>query len=114
MSHSPTYTPERSSQTDRQFVEPVASLRRLVEVDGRASPGTTTDARMVLHEAVSAAAEAASRALFLAQVLDEALALLQYEDAAPLTLAPARVSSYEAGELSPREREVLALVAAGQ
>lgn len=72
------------------------------------------DARNTLREAAFAAAEAAARARSVADALDEALAALrETETASPPGLAwpgaPPRVDL-----LSPREREVLALVAEGR
>lgn len=72
-------------------------------------------ARGALLDAASAAAEAAERAQAIAAVLDEALALLagarEAGPGAPALLAPA---PSEIDGLSPREREVLALVAEGR
>jgi DNA-binding CsgD family transcriptional regulator len=77
--------------------------------------GRAADATRALREAASTAAEAASRARSVVDLLDEVLAELQCAEAAP-GLAP--VSSQpcpqEPNKLSAREREVLALVAAGQ
>ena len=62
----------------------------------------------------AAAAEAAARALSLAERLDEALRTLTAQESSP-ALAPAlpAISSSATDALSPREREVLSLVAAG-
>jgi DNA-binding NarL/FixJ family response regulator len=68
-----------------------------------------------LREAASAAAEAASRARAVAQLLDEALVVLNDAEMAAVAVAsPADAIGYGVGALSPREREVLALVAEGR
>jgi len=73
------------------------------------------EARSALREAVTAAADAAARARSVAQALDEALAVLKAAEAgqAPPHL-PVRVSSRPNAVLSPREQEVLELVAVGR
>jgi DNA-binding NarL/FixJ family response regulator len=74
---------------------------------------TTAEARTALREAAEAAAAAAARAFSLAELLDDELAVLAEEE---IRRAPQRSSndfSDGANSLSPREREVLALVAAG-
>ena len=72
------------------------------------------DAWMVLRDAAVAAEEAAARARSLAALLDETLAALKDVGTAPV-IAPTAWAAVprEADALSPREREVLALVAAG-
>ncbi len=73
------------------------------------------EARTALREAAAAATDAAARARAVAQVLDEALAALKAAEAGQgFTRAPVGVSSLPTAELSPREREVLALVAEGR
>ena len=75
----------------------------------------TADARIALREAAATAAEAASRARIVAQLLDEALAGLQDGEPGPgLVLVSSRRSPGEPDALSAREREVLALVAEGR
>jgi DNA-binding NarL/FixJ family response regulator len=77
----------------------------------------TQEARAALDEAVYAAALAAARALAVAEVLDEALAALEETGItpAPVVAATATVEMpADTGVLSPREREVLALVAEGR
>jgi DNA-binding NarL/FixJ family response regulator len=74
----------------------------------------TAEARTALEEAAVAAAVAAQRALSVAEALDEALAVLEAADEpAPPSPAP-RMAALKTGLLSPREREVLALVAEGR
>ena len=71
--------------------------------------------RAELREAASAAAEAAARARSVAELLDEALAALNDAGVAPMPLATPSAASHRGAErLSPREREVLALVAGGR
>jgi DNA-binding NarL/FixJ family response regulator len=72
----------------------------------------TAQAREALEEAAAAAAAAAEQAYSVAEVLDEALAILA-EAEAMSTSAPAIFVAPES-VLSPREREVLALVAEGR
>ena len=70
------------------------------------------------HGISTAAAEAANRALFLAHLLEEVLAELPDTDVAPLRTTPTDeakdVPPCGTDRLTQREREVLALVAAGQ
>lgn len=72
----------------------------------------TLDARNALQEAALAAAVAAQRAYTYAEKLDEALAALHRTEAAAPALPPAAAIPSE--PISPREREVLALVAEGR
>lgn len=77
--------------------------------------GATADVRTALREAAFATAEAAARARALAALLDEALAVLTDGETAPVRApTPSEASQREADALSPREREVLALVAEGR
>ena len=70
--------------------------------------------RAELREAASAAAEAAARARSVAELLDEALAALNDAGFAPIPrTTPSAASHRGAKSLSPRERDVLALVAGG-
>jgi DNA-binding NarL/FixJ family response regulator len=73
----------------------------------------TVDARAALEDAALAAAEAAARALSVAEVLDEALAILANVPSSAI-IPPANVLPSPVAELSPREQEVLALVAEGR
>jgi DNA-binding CsgD family transcriptional regulator len=75
----------------------------------------TMEARLALEEAVAAAAVAAQRAIDVAEALDETLAILAAEEPV-LTLVPsiADADPSDVDTLSPREREVLALVAEGR
>ena len=75
---------------------------------------TTAEARTALLEAAMAAAAAADRALSLAELLDEGLHVLAPENLPPIAPRPVREADLTTDSLSPREREVLALVAAGQ
>jgi len=75
---------------------------------------TTAEARTALREAAAAAATAAARALSLAELLDEGLAGMAEGESAPAPRRPSADVSHTAGSLSSREREVLALVVAGQ
>ena len=85
-------------------------------VDRGSLKQATLDARTALQEAAVAAAVAAQRAITYAERLDEALAALNQAEAQTHVLpasAPAR-ATFPAAQLSPREREVLALVAEGR
>jgi DNA-binding NarL/FixJ family response regulator len=75
----------------------------------------TVEARTALENAAVAAAEAAARARSVAVVLDEALAVLAAAEGA-VSPAPRDESALrgQIGGLSPREREVLAMVAEGR
>jgi DNA-binding CsgD family transcriptional regulator len=77
----------------------------------------TIEARAILEAAANAAAEAAEQALAVAVALDQALAQLEEHDPHEVSVALASnadsVPRTPLGELSPREREVLALVARG-
>jgi DNA-binding NarL/FixJ family response regulator len=75
----------------------------------------TMDARLTLEEAVAAAAVAAQRAIDIAEVLDETLAILTAgEPVAAVVPSVAGDDPADVDTLSPREREVLALVAEGR
>lgn len=74
----------------------------------------TVEARAALEEAVVAAAVAAQRARSLTMILEEALADLATPEEGHGRPAPAAEVSDHAEALSPREREVLALVAEGR
>ena len=71
-------------------------------------------ARTALRDAFAAAAEAADRALFLAQLLEEVMAGLPQAVVAPVRADPPASVPCGPDWLSPREQEVLALVAAGR
>jgi DNA-binding NarL/FixJ family response regulator len=111
---SPALAPERSAHPGWQLEELFASERWLVAGDARNRPGTTIDARTALYEAASAAAEAAARALSLAQLLEEVLAELPEAEVAVVRTDPQVADPCGPDWLSPREREVLALVTAGR
>jgi DNA-binding NarL/FixJ family response regulator len=72
------------------------------------------EARTTLREAAFAAAEAATRARAVADALDEALAALREADPAPPPAMAWSGVPHRVDLLSPREREVLALVAEGR
>ncbi|MGH2615546.1 MAG: response regulator transcription factor [Thermomicrobiales bacterium] len=74
----------------------------------------TAEARTALEEAVVAAAVAAERARSLTVMLEQALAVLEKSESAPAPgPAPTAKPNGKADALSPREQEVLALVAEG-
>jgi DNA-binding NarL/FixJ family response regulator len=74
----------------------------------------TAEARTALEDAAVAAAQAAARARSVATVLDEALAVLAAAERA-VSSAPHEEPALRSqiGGLSPREQEVLAMVAEG-
>lgn len=75
----------------------------------------TAEARTALEDAVIAAAVAAQRARSLTVALEEALSLLgTTPEVSASRSTPAAEAKLHAGSLSPREREVLALVAEGR
>ena len=78
------------------------------------SVGATTEALAALEEAAFAATMAAERAFSFAVVLDEALAVLADTGYTHPTGPPSDDTSTGVGVLSPREREVLELVAEGR
>ncbi|MFL5332591.1 MAG: response regulator transcription factor [Geminicoccaceae bacterium] len=75
----------------------------------------TAEIQAELREAVAAAAEAADRAHAIAAHLEQVLAAIYDARSTPMPPAtPLALSWREAEQLSPREREVLALVAGGR
>ena len=73
------------------------------------------EARTALTHAALAAEIAAQRARSVALALEEALAVLNdAEGIPPVVATPPDASALRVGALSPREREVLALVAEGR
>ena len=74
---------------------------------------TAEDVRAALKDAVFAAAEAFQRAVRMAEALDESLAVLEAAHGV-VARSPANRETSLAKPLSPREQEVLALVAAGR
>ena len=73
------------------------------------------DARDALREAAAAAGEAAARARAVAVLLDEVMTALADAAPAPVSGRPSAVPAQaETESISPREREVLALVAEGR
>jgi DNA-binding CsgD family transcriptional regulator len=81
--------------------------------DGAALIHAAAEARTALREAEVAATEAADHARSLAALLDEALVVLREAGTASAPAFP-HASPHGADALSPREREVLALVAEGR
>ena len=78
-------------------------------------PRATAEARAALRETASAAVEAAARAHSLAALLDETLAALEDGQPVPaLTSVPLPAAQLRTDMLSPREWDVLALVAEGR
>ena len=73
----------------------------------------TVEARLALEEAVAAAMFAARQALTYVGVIKEALGILDQTADASRTRPPAQPNREAITLLSPREREVLALVAEG-
>jgi DNA-binding NarL/FixJ family response regulator len=74
----------------------------------------TTEALSALEDAAFAATVAAERAFSLAAVLDQTLAVLTEAGRIHLPLPPSHDASPGAVVLSPRERQVLELVAEGR
>jgi DNA-binding NarL/FixJ family response regulator len=76
---------------------------------------TASEARVALREAAVAAVEAAARARAVADELDQALAALKELEIGSPTMPPSWHDALRGvALLSPREREVLALVAEGR
>ena len=88
----------------------LAGSRQERTVDSR----ITTKALTALEAAARAAAVAVERALAAAEALDEAMAVLAEPHTRHATLPPFRDTERAVAMLSPREREVLALVAEGR
>ena len=105
-----------SPETERRALAPRA-IRRAESgaTDFAKLERATIEARQALEEAVIAAAVAAQRAMEVAEALDETLAVLAAAES-EVECAPPSFGAEEAhvGTLSPREREVLALVAEGR
>jgi DNA-binding NarL/FixJ family response regulator len=113
MSLSHALVSERESRS--VWLSPEPNQYFAVPRDSAVLVGATADARTALREAAVATAEAAARARSLAELLDEALAVLTDGETAPvLAPTPSAASQHEVDALSPREREVLALVAEGR
>ncbi|HET7093146.1 MAG TPA: helix-turn-helix transcriptional regulator [Thermomicrobiales bacterium] len=79
--------------------------------DGLARGRAALEAPALLRDAAAAAADAAMRALAVAALLDEALTAMNDRRSRPA--APTAALPRDSDRLSPREKEVLALVTAG-
>ncbi|MGH2617340.1 MAG: response regulator transcription factor, partial [Thermomicrobiales bacterium] len=101
--------PVRATRHDRRAEAGIAGVPHRHGALHRA----TVEARAALQDAALSAAGAAARARSLAEALDEALAILASVPLAESTLLRGN-GSVPAADLSPREREVLALVADGR
>ena len=120
-----TLAPGAAEGRARQWIAPARSRprgdRRLAHrprgsVDQEGLKQATLDARSALQEAAVAAAVAAQRAFVYAEKLDEALTALNRPEVAEPALLPPSASPAVAPSqtLSPREKEVLVLVAEGR
>jgi DNA-binding NarL/FixJ family response regulator len=101
--------PARSQQDAR-----IVAHRRRTPPDRAALARATSEAQAALHEAAAAAADAAAQARSMATVLDQALAVLAATEVAPAERQASRLAPSPRVALSPRERDVLALVAEGR
>ena len=116
--NSPTISPERHNPMTNWPPRMLAVQRPEPKPNVHEAPAESlsperaiVDAQSVLRDAASAAADAATRALAVAALLDQALATLNDQGAAPAP--PSAALPAGACQLSPREREVLALVTTG-
>lgn len=91
----------RTSPREDARPQPTREQARLIR--------SATEARAALREAADAATAAAAQARSVAQALDEALAALNALESGPRPARPAAMA-----QLSPREQEVLSLVAEGR
>ena len=85
-----------------------------VPYDRAALKQATLEVRVALEEVAVAAAVAAEHAMTVAEVLDEALAVLDQTDGEAVASPVVHEATIATEILSPREREVLALVAEGR
>ena len=107
---SRTPAAQESRRRDAQAIDLPDAPRNRVELTR-----ATVEAQRALREAAVAAATAAVRARSMAAALDEALAaLVDAESAAAGTPRAAITTSLAKIGISPRERDVLALVAEGR
>lgn len=124
-SPSAALTVRRAATDDEMTWRPAEfAAREPVQDPNAKSPSPADDAvfvhaaeatRTALRDAASALAEAAVRAHSLAALLGEALLAPAGGETAPVHApTPRAIAPPQAGALSPREQDVLALVAAGQ
>ena len=112
-----------SHETEAAWAPAVASALRSIRQatapaqtrQDRAGPtSATTEALTALEAAAVAATEVAERVFSLAEVLDEAMAVLADARRAHPGRTPSRGAAPGVAVLSPREQQVLALVAEGR
>jgi DNA-binding NarL/FixJ family response regulator len=97
---------------ERTVLQPLGS--RVFPSDRVALTQAAVEAQHALREAAAAAATAAAHARSMAAMLDETLAVLVEAETTSAEAAPRRIVAAPATvALSPREKEVLALVAEG-
>ncbi len=115
MSHTSPLLADRCPPSACQPAASIPREARSASAERRHLVAAALAARSALRDAAAAATEAADRARTIADDLDAALADLKRSkalpDPDPVRPAP---SSHAAFTLSPREREVLALVAEGR
>jgi len=112
---SPALVPERDIHPSRLPPTSLLVDNRFIIANGLNPHRESAAVRSALREAAVAAAAAAARAFSLAELLDEALAVMTDAEIATLRV-PRRSDARQhwTGVLSPREREVLVLVAEGR
>ena len=98
---------DRRGKQDQREASPVS-------FDRAGLKQATLEARVALEEAAVAAAVAAQHALSVAEVLDEALAVLEQSESGAVASPRVHEALIAADTLSSREREVLALVVEGR
>ncbi len=105
--------PWRAAKRSEARGPPMAITRIAAKTEREDCKQAAEDARSALRAAVFAAAEAFQRAVRMAEALEESLAVLEAEHGV-VVRSPAHRATSLAKSLSPREQEVLALVAAGR